>query len=302
MYFSAGYVLSSRSPMHGVTMFSYIIPRFTILSDKQKHKIRERVRAIQSKYDVFVLIMHTSNVIEKSSNMVSRHCFNLFLFSYYNWTSHFLHATRHSVQSMQKSTSKVDMTLSAFCIPVRPKHGKLKSRSLTQRLLTGAEHVFGTLSVCALWSCWTVKHGHMFHMSLLPNTFSLLPALGRPCSYLCHMWTNQTVAILMAPVFGNFFSALVMKLVDQISKLNSNSLLMYIFRFCWDCSISSYLCRKMDWCRPTNLGWSDDFLLVLFVMPVAFFFLCCLLVEWQNLVCNNIGPVVNMNCVVMRYI
>jgi hypothetical protein len=65
-------------------MFSYIIPRFTILSDKQKHKIRERVRAIQSKYDVFVLIMHTSNVIEKSSNMVSRHCFNLFLFSYYN--------------------------------------------------------------------------------------------------------------------------------------------------------------------------------------------------------------------------
>src|SRR5688572_6155906 len=60
--------------MHGVTKLAYIIPRFTILSDKQKCKIEDKVRAIRSPYDLFVLIVKTSNVIGKSSSMVSHHC------------------------------------------------------------------------------------------------------------------------------------------------------------------------------------------------------------------------------------
>nr|TKW29341.1 hypothetical protein SEVIR_3G389300v2 [Setaria viridis] len=64
-----GYAPSSRSPMHGVTKLAYIIPRFTILSDKQKCKIEDKVRAIRSPYDLFVLIVKTSNVIGKSSSM-----------------------------------------------------------------------------------------------------------------------------------------------------------------------------------------------------------------------------------------
>ncbi|XP_072148564.1 putative B3 domain-containing protein Os03g0621600 [Setaria viridis] len=67
--FDPRYAPSSRSPMHGVTKLAYIIPRFTILSDKQKCKIEDKVRAIRSPYDLFVLIVKTSNVIGKSSSM-----------------------------------------------------------------------------------------------------------------------------------------------------------------------------------------------------------------------------------------
>jgi hypothetical protein len=55
-------------------MHAYIIPRFTVLSDNQERKIKEKVRAIRSPYDLFVLILKTSNVIGKSNSMVSHDC------------------------------------------------------------------------------------------------------------------------------------------------------------------------------------------------------------------------------------
>ncbi|CAN6230654.1 unnamed protein product [Urochloa humidicola] len=61
---------SSRSPMHGVTEPGYIVPRFTILNDQQKHKVLDKVRAIGSAYHLYVLIVQTSNIIGKSCSMI----------------------------------------------------------------------------------------------------------------------------------------------------------------------------------------------------------------------------------------
>ncbi|CAL4984235.1 unnamed protein product [Urochloa decumbens] len=64
-----GFVPSSRSPMHGVSEPGYIVPRFTVLNDQQKHKVEDKVRAIGSPYHIFVLIAQTSNIIGKSCSM-----------------------------------------------------------------------------------------------------------------------------------------------------------------------------------------------------------------------------------------
>ncbi|PAN21622.2 hypothetical protein PAHAL_3G480700 [Panicum hallii] len=66
-----GYVPSSRSPAHGVTEPGYIVPRKTILTDQQKHQVEEKVRAIRSPYHLFVLIVQTSNITERSCIMGS---------------------------------------------------------------------------------------------------------------------------------------------------------------------------------------------------------------------------------------
>ncbi|CAL5092677.1 unnamed protein product [Urochloa decumbens] len=67
--FDPRFVPSSRSPMHGVSEPGYIVPRFTVLNDQQKHKVEDKVRAIGSPYHIFVLIAQTSNIIGKSCSM-----------------------------------------------------------------------------------------------------------------------------------------------------------------------------------------------------------------------------------------
>jgi hypothetical protein len=71
--FFSGYAPSTKFPRHGVTKPPYMVPRFTILNDKQKRKVMKKVLKIYSDIPIYVAVMQSSNILLHLCILVSYH-------------------------------------------------------------------------------------------------------------------------------------------------------------------------------------------------------------------------------------